>query len=300
MVLQMRNWKEVSEHNEPFPVAHNRELDSVWMYYSTKAETVEEISQRIFHYTLSDDEYAKLIEAKSGETVRICTSQFEQSCGSFLPMIRIKLFRTIKIGIWSGTVKVEYGLSHDGNKPKLLLLNFLVPQAAQKKGIATRMFAAHVQAARSLGFDQIIAYAAGGTSDQFRDEEQDTRNGYYTWPRLGFDKWLTGEEKARLSPVYAQVSYLREIMEKPEGRTWWSNHGFALEVTFDISPYSYSMQRLQAALDALHQKNVHWESGQIMPLRIERGSSLQPRSHWQQPVWEYTRNTLGTHAHASN
>jgi hypothetical protein len=304
MIVEVSKWKSGISLIERLPQSSTAHPPSVWLYYSTKAAAVAELSQNMIQRTLSDDEYVRLVDARTGDSVRICTSHFEQSSDFTLPMIRIKLLRALRIGPWSGTVKVEYGLSHDGRSPQLLLLNFLVPQEAQKKGLATLMFAAHVQAARAFGFEQIIAYAVGGKGGQVPNknhsdiqqlanaemisrEEQDTRNGYYTWPRLGFDTRLTAEEKARLSPAFGQLSYLREVLERPEGRYWWREHGFAVEVTFDTSPYSRSVQRLQAALVELDQKNACWDCGQDMPLRIERGPTLRPRRDWRQRIWEY-------------
>lgn len=78
-------------------------------------------------------------------------------------------------------------------------------------------------------------------------------------------------------------------MEQPEGRQWWREHGFALELTFDTDPYSYSMQRLRTALHTIKQKNECWDSGRDMPLLIERGSAMRPHPNWQQRIWEYRK-----------
>ena len=279
MSLQMSKWKLAQEQSAL------TQPTSVWLYYSTKAETVAETSQVIFGSTLSDEVYVKLIDARTGEIVRICRSHFEYAPGYFLPMIRIKLYRAIRVGMWTGTANVEYAITHDGSKPQLLLVHFHIPQEAQKKGLATYMFAAHVQAALALGFKSIHAYAAGGIDS----EAWDTRNGYYTWPRLGFDTRLTAAEKACLPLAWRTLTFLSEIMEQPGGGEWWLKHGFAVEVTFDTSVHSRSMQRLQTALDTLRCKHEYWNSGRDMPFRIVRGTSLHPQLDWQQRVWEYQK-----------
>lgn len=258
---------------------------SVWVYYSTKAETVGETSHAMFGRTLSDEVYIRLLDAKTGEIVRICTSHFEYAPGLFLPMIRIKLYRAIRVGVWSGIANVEYAIAHDGNRPQLLLLHLRVPHEAQKKGLATQMFAAHVHVARAFDFPFIHAYATGGSDS----DAWDTRNGYYTWPRLGFDTRLAAAGKARLPLAWRHLTFLHEVMEQPGGREWWRKHGFALEVTFNTSPRSRSMQSLHAALYALKSKHVYWNSGPDMPLQIERGTSLHPTWNWQQRVWEYQK-----------
>jgi len=122
-------------------------------------------------------------------------------------------------------------------------------------------------------------------SEAYIDESKNP-NGYYTWPRLGFDKRLTSQEQAHLSPELAHVTFLSEIMEQPKGRHWWREHGFALEVTFDLTPQSRSMQILEAARKRLDNEDGYWDSGPDMPLRIRREASLRTRN-WQERNWKY-------------
>src|SRR5207244_10689225 len=108
-----------------------------------------------FQRILSDEEYIKLVDARTGDRVRIESGDFEQKRNNFIPLICVKLFRTIHINWQEGEVRVVYGLSNKGSGPNLTLMNFEVPSIAQGKGLATRLFATQVEAARIFGFDQI-------------------------------------------------------------------------------------------------------------------------------------------------
>jgi len=264
-------------NTEPLP-------ESVWLYYGKEpdvaADAVAEKSQQIYQRVLSDEEYLRLVDARTGDLVRIESGDFEQKRDTW---ICIKLFRTIHINWQDGEVRVAYGLSNKGNGPELTLMKFEIPSIAQGKGLATRMFTAQVEAARIFGFDQIDAYA----------DYKKGRNGYYTWPRLGFDKQLTPEEKKKLPDKFSYYSRLSELVDDPEGRTWWRNNGaklkFDMQVTFDTTPRSHSMQRLQEALDVLNQKGEYWDGGTDTALHIERGTSLRPRRDWQGRTWKYRK-----------
>jgi GNAT superfamily N-acetyltransferase len=269
-----------TEQTEKLPMAVNSRPDAVWLYYLPGADAVAEKSQSIFQRTLSDEEYIKLVDARTGEMVRISPHSFEQSPGVFIPIILINFSRAIRNNGQSYSVIVKYSLAKTDSGPRLILQNFLVPKEVQGKGLATRMFAAQVAAARTFGFDQIVAFA----------DNREGRNGHYTWPRLGFDKRLTLEEQSRLPPRFSHLTCLSDLMEQPEGRNWWKKHGFALEVTFDTSLQSRSMQLLQASLVRLDQQSGSWESGPDTPLRIERGETWRPRRGWAQRIWEYRQH----------
>lgn len=112
-------------------------------------------------------------------------------------------------------------------------------------GLGTRMLASQVGAAENDGFSFIEAEAAKGGE----------MNGYYTWPRLGFNAPLTQEDLNDLEdhdPEAAwQVQQLAEadanrmfedapveifhVMAIPEARKWWEREGHALMASFSVS-----------------------------------------------------------------
>lgn len=251
--------------------------ESVWLHYRPNADAVAEKSQNIFQRTLSDEEYIKLIAARTGEMVRIEAHNYEQSSSTFIPMILINYSRGIRDNGQTYSVSVKYSITSKDDRPRLTLQNFTVSDEVQRKGIATRIFAAQVEAARAFGFDQIVAFA----------DDRKKRNGYYTWVRLGFDKRLTSEEQSRLPPQFSHLTCLSDLIEQPEGRNWWNEHGFASLVTFNTSLGSRSMQLLQKALARLDQKGGTWVSEPDTLLTIERGETWRPRKGWVQRIWEY-------------
>jgi len=105
-----------------------------------------------------------------------------------------------------------------------------VREADRGKGLGSEAFAAQVEAASRLGVDRIEAYAAQSAGF----------NGYYTWPRLGFDAPLPpsgpGGPLPGLPPGLAGARRLSDLMATPEGRAWWKAHGISLDVAFDPRP----------------------------------------------------------------
>lgn len=81
-------------------------------------------------------------------------------------------------------------------------------------------------AARRWGLVQIRVVAQRGADD----------NGYYVWPRLGFDGPLTAAVRRRLPREHRAAQRVLDLMESPAGRAWWRAHGAELELAFDVDP----------------------------------------------------------------
>lgn len=257
----------------------NPHPDTVWVCYREEERVVEK-SQIIFQRTFSDEEYVKLIGARTGEQVLIYPYNHPQSTGGFIPMILIHHSRTILINQHFDSVLVKYSLAKTDMGTQLSFQECTVPEIAQRKGLATRMLEEQVAAAHAFGFEKIVDYA----------DNRKGRNGYYTWPRLGFDKELTEKDTSRLPEHFKHFTRLSDLMEDQQAREWWKKHGFALELTFDTSPDSRSMQLLSAALERLKQKGWSWDSGPETPLRVERGASWRAHRGWQSRTWVYRQD----------
>ena len=102
-------------------------------------------------------------------------------------------------------------------------------------GLGLRASALMVREAAALGFSAIDAYAPVG---------QGNLNGYYTWPRFGFDAPLTAEDRAALPPSIAGAQTLLDVMASAEGRDWWRAEGHSVQLQFDLAPDSPSQQAL--------------------------------------------------------
>jgi GNAT superfamily N-acetyltransferase len=119
---------------------------------------------------------------------------------------------------------------------------FEVAENAQGKGIGADVFGRMVDQARKLGADRIETLAAKG----------EAANGYYTWPRFGYDAKL---EHARIdipgTPLSRPITdflpeslsgatRVSDLMMTAEGRAWWKANGVEMNMTFDLKEGSRS------------------------------------------------------------
>jgi len=115
--------------------------------------------------------------------------------------------------------------------------DFIKAQDAPR-GVGLQSFARQVFGARNLGAHRIAAHAAGTINTP-------QWNGYYTWPRLGYNAPLTAEEMADLPPALRGATDLHELFERG-GAEYWKQYGSAKDVVFDLSDGSDSVRRLLA------------------------------------------------------
>ena len=94
-----------------------------------------------------------------------------------------------------------------------------------------------------MGIASIRCHAA---KDNPREPSK-PHNGYYTWPRFGYDAELEDDNfdtpvfKA-LSEKFSEARTLLDVMSTPEGRAWWKqNGGDVYHMKFDLSEGSRSM-----------------------------------------------------------
>ncbi|EIC28016.1 phage head morphogenesis protein, SPP1 gp7 [Methylomicrobium album] len=119
---------------------------------------------------------------------------------------------------------------------------FALEPAFRKQKIGTRSFAQQVATLATLGVVSIETYAAGSF-------EEKAYNGYYTWPRLGYDAPLTAQDIAALPPELRTARSVLDLMASEAGRAWWQTHGGPREMVFDLSAGSRSRRILQAYLE---------------------------------------------------
>jgi uncharacterized protein len=122
------------------------------------------------------------------------------------------------------------------------------------KGSGLAMFGRQVENATKWGFTHIETYAAGsgyGTTGERPPEG--AYNGYYTWPRFGYDGKISPVVVGKMpdnvySSVEAAGGKVSGVMSTKEGRDWWLGHGDSLDVKFDLTPGSYSQDTLNTYL----------------------------------------------------
>lgn len=123
---------------------------------------------------------------------------------------------------------------------------FIELMKSEGGGHAAQVIAMQTEHLAKLGIKEIALEAAGVKGGW---------NGYYTWPRLGFDvklkSNLTKEQIAKLAKTpFSSATTLQEIMMHPKGAAWWKEHGKTIGVSFDTTPGSISRQVLEEYLRA--------------------------------------------------
>jgi hypothetical protein len=113
-------------------------------------------------------------------------------------------------------------------------------------GIGTRVIYSICKGALNLGLKNFDLIALKGAKN----------NGYYTWPRLGFDKEFNEVEIRTFRNVMKrnsdlpidEIRYVSDFMRTKEGRVFWRKYGIALPLTFDLQGDSDSWATLNAYL----------------------------------------------------
>jgi SPP1 gp7 family putative phage head morphogenesis protein len=131
-----------------------------------------------------------------------------------------------------------------GKKGDVSLTDLFVDKSKRGKGIGTEFASRQVEQARKLGFD-VQLFAEGSFQGEL--------NGYYTWPRLGFDGplpkgWLKNAGKRGLKevPEFAkEAKNVSDLMRTPEGREFWKRWGSPLRLKMDTKPGSQGLRVLQ-------------------------------------------------------
>jgi HK97 family phage portal protein len=106
--------------------------------------------------------------------------------------------------------------------------HFYMPKDQTGTGLGTKVFASQVDKAAKMGFKRIDTI--GGRSEEM--------NGYYTWPRLGYDGMVKGPD--------GQPTRLTDLMRTKEGRDYWKQNGVQMKMSFDLSENSRSRKILDA------------------------------------------------------
>jgi len=102
----------------------------------------------------------------------------------------------------------------------------------QRHGLGLRVFARQLLHACRLGIGRIET-VAGRRSNE---------NGYYTWPRFGFDGRLPPAVRECLPAGLKHCQCVLDVMDREDGRRWWRAHGVSMPVAFDVTSHSRSWE----------------------------------------------------------
>lgn len=106
------------------------------------------------------------------------------------------------------------------------------------RGLGLAIFTRQLHTARMLGIGRI----------ETRAGRRGHENGYYSWPRYGFDGRLPQWLVSRVPPEFCPVESVLDIMASPRGRGWWLAHGVMLDVAFEVREASRSMRTFRRYL----------------------------------------------------
>lgn len=118
----------------------------------------------------------------------------------------------------------------------------LVKDSSQGKGVGTKLFADQVAALQKAGVVRIEAQLARADSKTLGF------NGYYTWPRLGYNAKIPDSAKAKLKAELgpkAKVDTVQDLMRTEKGRDAWKRLGVTVDGKFDLSARSVGVRVLQ-------------------------------------------------------
>ena len=101
------------------------------------------------------------------------------------------------------------------------------------KGLGMRVLQEQVKTASKLGIARMECYAAGSATEK-------GWNGYYTWPRLGYDARLPPKISTKLTGKLKKAKKVSDLMKTQEGRDWWKENGSGLDMQFDLKGGSVS------------------------------------------------------------
>jgi len=198
---------------EPWPARSRAEV----VVYPGQRPHVERTARRLFGRRLHPWEYAGLAGAPDDARVELDTFHGQLSLETSDPISGCyRLFHYVDSSR-AGLVVVKEGAG-------------ILRRKMQRKGLGLSIFHRQVENTMALGVDCIETLAGR------RDDE----NGYYTWPRFGFDGRLPAEVIENLPPGLEDAVTVLDLMDCEQGRVWWREHGTTIRVLFDLTEGSRS------------------------------------------------------------
>lgn len=215
-----------------------------------------------------DVDMATLVGAPDSSTIKYSRGPYEwddEGDGKAPPSVVMQ-------GSGPGIKMMTREVTRDPSSGKLVMINHEL--TTTQPGLGRSILKNQVLAARKAGINEIRTTAAGGPGEEM--------NGYYTWPRYGYDasieslrKVMPSREKIEkmqfqnteigkkakakliakhdtldaLESKYKAKSIL-DVMATQEGRDFWKANGFGFEGSFDLSEGSRSNKVLDAYLAA--------------------------------------------------
>jgi len=193
-------------------------------FYSGERPSVERTARRLFGRVPETWEYAGLAGAPDDAQVDVGTLRG----GLYLDMYRP----------WTTCYRAVELVRRRDAGPVLVIDGMQIHGSMRQQGLGLRIFARKLTTARNLGVTRIETAAGRRTSE----------NGYYTWPRFGFDGPLPRRVKRRLPLGLDRAQNVLDLMECQKGRLWWRACGTPIRLAFDMTTHSRSWAVFQRYL----------------------------------------------------
>jgi hypothetical protein len=193
---------------------------------------------RVLGREVSDEEVGRLACAAPGATV---TVERERRGKHDVVMVR------------SYHEGVDAARSFERNGKDLVVINstFYIRDDSPHKGRGHELFAQQVRVLQQMGANRIVTCAAGyGSGHQLAKREGPSEeNGYYTWPRLGYDGPLEPVHlegmPARLRSRLGPEPTIQQLFVLEGGKEWWHKNGAEICLRFDLTPDSPNLKILE-------------------------------------------------------
>jgi hypothetical protein len=224
-------------------------------------EKVEALAKRILGPEATLQDVASLVGAPDNAIVSITPSTESNRL-------------TVRINHPSYKAKRTIGIDYADRK---FIHNdeFWMNESEQGKGLGVQVFTKQVENARKLGFSYIDCHAARVNPRN----PGHPHNGYYTWPRFGYDmplehtfRHVTAAHRDKATAAFPHAKSVLDILLTREGRDWWKKNGWDLfYAKFDLTPGSrsqkvlnaYLAERRQAKPAAPHAEAGPWQEQEI-------------------------------------
>ena len=187
-------------------------------YFRGEKRDVQRIALRLFRRRLETWEYAGLAGAPDDAEVEV---------GTYNAGLYVEMFQPV-----TSCYHVVQLIRRADDGPVVVIDAFRVCEPMRQKGLGSAIFARQLAAASVLGARRIET-VAGRHGDE---------NGYYTWPRFGFDGPLPDEIRQKLPLGIDRATKVLDLIRCENGRQWWKAHGIPIPLTFDLADRSRSRE----------------------------------------------------------
>lgn len=200
---------------------------------------IDRTSTAIFGRALTNEEYRALVGAPHDANLEV-TADHESKT------LQIHMDGEIAVAGRDEPIsyEAERAVYKDGRAIVLENQSFIM--SASGTGHGSEIFASEVHNASQMGVRRIETFGA-----RVKDEYgQNAMNGYYTWPRLGYDAEIPSSYRARLPESLQGATKFSDLMKTAEGRDWWKANGEGQSYEFDLRKGSLSHRVLDAYMSA--------------------------------------------------